>query len=41
MVFQEVITEIIRELKHQRSIINYVDEVIISSKTVEEKLSIY
>jgi len=40
MVFQEVITEIIRELKHQRNIINYVDEVIIASKTVEEGLII-
>lgn len=40
MVFQEVITDIIRGLENQRSIISYVDEVIICSNTIEKGLNI-
>lgn len=40
MVFQEMITQIIRKLKHRRNIISYVDEVIIPSLTISEGLQV-
>lgn len=40
MVFQEMITQIIRRLDHRKNIVSYVDEVIIPSKTVEDGIQV-
>ncbi|XP_037931400.1 uncharacterized protein LOC119666190 [Teleopsis dalmanni] len=40
MVFQEVVSNIIRGLENQHKIISYVDEVIIASTSVDEGLTI-
>ncbi|XP_036342487.1 uncharacterized protein K02A2.6-like [Rhagoletis pomonella] len=40
MVFQEMITKMIRGLKHRDKIVSYVDEVIIATKTVEQNIQV-
>ncbi|XP_053968538.1 uncharacterized protein K02A2.6-like [Anastrepha ludens] len=40
MVFQEIVVNLIKSLKHRDKVVSYVDEVIIATKTVDEGIMV-
>lgn len=41
MVFQEIVVNLIKSLKHRDKVVSYVDEVIIATKTVDEGIMVF